>query len=110
MTNSEMHKRDEFEDTFEQSLRALGHLFPISEEEVELFETFNEIEKVPDHFPKADEMLSGAYIESVPRQNKPIINQAVGHMNRAARKGNGIPDDILRKMKQDRNQAENENE
>jgi len=110
MKNSDMNRTEEFEDTFEQSLRALGHLFPTSEEEVELFESFNEIEKVPDHFPKADEILSGSYIESVPRQNTPTINRAADYMNRAARKGNNIPTDVLRRMKQDRNQAENENE
>jgi len=108
MTDMSDTLKNDFEDSFEKSLKSLGYLFPTSEDEVVSFEARNKLEETPENFCSAIDLLSKAkhtltnpktYLEN----NKTITNLAW-----AARKGGDIPEAILKKMKSDRDKAEND--
>ena len=50
--------KNDFEDSFEKSLKSLGYLFPSTEDEVEAFEKNNKIEDIPDNYCNASMLVS----------------------------------------------------
>jgi len=99
--------KNDFEDSFEKSLKSLGYLFPTTEDEVEAFEKNNKIEEVPDNYSSASNLLSKSKQTSISRKLDLKTNNSIENLARAARKGSDIPEDILKKMKSDRDEAEN---
>jgi len=99
--------KNDFEDSFEKSLRSLGYLFPTSEEEVDSFEAKNKLEETPENYSNAIDLLSKAKRTLNSRRPRMEINKSIDNLARAARKGGDIPKDILKKMKSDRDKAEN---
>jgi len=102
--------KNNFEDSLEKSLKSLGYLFPSTEDEVEAFEKNNKIEEVPVHFSSASTLLSKSKHTSINKKIKTAANKSSENLARAARNGNNISEDIIKKMKSDRNHAENGNE
>lgn len=99
--------KNDFEDSFEKSLKSLGYLFPTTEDEVIAFEKSNDIESIPESFCTASKLLSKSkYTIDIKKLNI-STNKSSESLARAARKGNHISEEILRKMKFDRDQAEN---
>lgn len=99
--------KNDFEDSFEKSLRSIGCHFPTSENEVDSFEAKNKLEEAPENYCNAIELLSKA--KHTLNSIKPHLelNKSIDNLARAARNGGDIPDDILKKMKADRYKAEN---
>ena len=109
MTDKNLILNNDFEDSFEKSLKSLGYLFPTTEDEVKLFEENNIIEETPQSYCNASELLKKTKTTSSVRQTKHIhLDFSVENLARAARNGIGISDDILKKMKSDRDKAEND--
>lgn len=99
--------KNDFEASFEKSLKSLGYLFPTMEEEVASFEKNNKIEQIPVTYFSATELLSKSKLPGI-YKNLPIEeNKSIENLARAARKGGDISEDILKKMKSDRDKAEN---
>lgn len=109
MTDKNLILNNSFEDSFEKLLKSLGYLFPTNEDEVKLFEENNIIEETPQSYSNASELLKKSKTTSFTRQIKHLhLDSSVENLARAARNGFLIPDDILKKMKSDRNKAEND--
>ncbi len=96
-----------FEDSMEKSFKSLGYLFATSEDEVEYFETHNKLEEVPESFCSANEILSKSKHSIIKRKFVLDDNRSIENLARAARKGGDISEEILKKMKLDRDKAEN---
>jgi len=107
MTDINDTLKNDFEDSFEKSLKSLGYLFPSTEDEVEAFEKNNKIEEIPDHFSSASTLISKSKHTSINKKINIRVNKSSENLARAARNGNNISEDIIKKMKLDRNQAEN---
>ena len=97
--------KNDFEDSFEKSLKSLGYLFPTSEDEVDSFEENNKIEKVPENYCSATELLSKSKLTLINKNPQLGINKSSDNLAIAARKGGDISEEILKKMKEDRNKA-----
>jgi hypothetical protein len=109
MTDKNLILNNDFEDSFEKSLKSLGYLFPTTEDEVKLFEDNNIIEEIPQSYCSASELLKKFKTTSSVRQTKHLhLESSIENLARAARNGTGISDDILKKMKSDRDKAEND--
>ncbi len=107
MTGMNDTLRNDFEDSFEKSLKSLGYLFPTSEDEVDSFEAKNKLEETPENYCSAIDLLSKAK-HSLPNPRTHLENnKSIDHLARAARNGGDIPKDILKKMESDRDKAEN---
>lgn len=107
MTDKKNTLKNDFEYSFKKSLKSLGHLFPTSEDEVNSFEENNKIEEVPENYCSASELLSKSKQTSISRNTQLGVNNSTENLAIAARKGGNIPEDILKKMKSDRDKAEN---
>ena len=107
MTDKNDTLKNDFEDSFEKSLKSLGYLFPSTEDEVEAFEKNNRTEEVPENYWDASELVSKTRKTSISKKLDIKTNKSSENLARAARKGNDIPEDILKKMKSDRDEAEN---
>ena len=107
MSDKNENIKNDFEDSFEKSLKSLGYLFPSTEDEVEAFEKGNKIEQTPDNFPSALELVSKNKHTSISKIIDIGINKSSENLARAARKGNDISEDIIKKMKSDRDKAAN---
>ena len=107
MTDKNNTLKNEFEDSLEKSLKSLGYLFPSTEDEVVAFEKNNKIEEIPDNYCNASILVSKSKHTSISKKLDIRTNKSSENLARAARKGNDIPEDILKKMKADRDQAEN---
>ncbi|NOQ76046.1 MAG: hypothetical protein GQ574_28830 [Crocinitomix sp.] len=105
MRNSDKNIGNEFENEFEKSLRSLGYLFPCSDDEVDFFEDNFEIEAVPDHFPKAVEIIRKPKRTLNLTHNKDETKWSE-NLGRVARNGKGFSPEVLKKMKEDRDNAE----
>ena len=99
--------KNDFEDSFEKSLRSLGYLFPTTENEVDSFEAKNKLEEAPESYCNAIDLLSKAKHSLTNPRTHLEINKSIENLARAARNGGDIPEDILKKMKSDRDKAEN---
>lgn len=99
--------KNDFEDSFEKSLRSLGYLFPTTENEVDSFEAKNKLEEAPENYCNAIDLLSKAKHTLSSKKPHLEVNRSIDNLARAARNGGDIPEDILRKMKSDRDKAEN---
>ncbi len=99
--------KNDFEDSFEKSLKSLGYLFPTSEDEVDSFVAKNKLEETPENYCYASDLLSKAK-HTLNDQRTHIENdKSIDNLARAARNGGDIPKDILKKMESDRDKAEN---
>lgn len=99
--------KNDFEDSFEKSLKSLGYLFPTSEDEVDSFEAKNKLEETPESYCSSIDLLSTAkHTITNPRVHLEN-NKTIDNLAWAARNGGDIPEDILKKMKSDRDKAEN---
>jgi hypothetical protein len=107
MTDKNDTLKNDSEDSFEKSLKSLGYLFPSTEDEVEAFEKNNEIEQIPENFSTASELLLRSKYSSVSKKINISTNKSSENLARAARKGSDISEDIIKKMKSDRDEAEN---
>jgi hypothetical protein len=107
MTDKNETLKNDFEDSFEKSLKSLGYLFPSTQDEVEAFEKNNKIEEVPDNYSDASNLISKSKQTSISKKLDISINKSSENLARAARKGIDIPEDILKKKKSDRDEAEN---
>jgi len=107
MTDKKNTLKNDFEDSFKKSLKSLGYLFPTSEDEVDSFEENNKIEDVPENYCSALELLSKSKQTSIDKKIQLGANKSIDNLARAARKGRDISEDILNKMKSDRDKAEN---
>jgi len=107
MTEINNTLKNDFEDSFEKSLRSLGYLFPTSENEVDSFEAKNKLEEPPENYCNAIDLLSKAKHTLNSRKLHLTVNKSIDNLARAARNGEDIPEDILKKMKSDRDKAEN---
>ncbi len=107
MTDKNNTLKNDFEDSFKKSLKSLGYLFPTSEDEVDSFEINNKIEEVPENYLNASELLSKSKKTSINKKTQLEVNKSTENLARAARKGENIPADILKKMKSDRDKVEN---
>jgi len=107
MTGMNDTLKNDFEDSFEKSLKSLGYLFPTSEDEVDSFESKNKLEEAPENYCNSIDLLSKSkHTLTYPRTHLEI-NKSIDNLARAARNGGDIPEDILKKMKSDRDKAEN---
>ena len=92
MTDYSETLKNDFENSFEKSLRSLGYLFPTTEDEVNAFEEQNKIEKVPNSFNSSSELISKSKHSKFNKKLKISANKSSENLARAARKGNDIPD------------------
>ncbi len=108
MTDKNNTLKNDFEDSFKKSLKSLGYLFPTTEDEVVSFEENNIIEDVPENYLSASELLSKFKQTSINKKIHLVVNKSTENLAMAARKGGNISDEILKKMKLDRDKAEND--
>lgn len=108
MTDKKNTLKNDFEDSFKKSLKSLGYLFPTTEDEVDSFEAKNKIEEVPENYPSASELLSKPKQISINKKAQLEVNKSTENLAMAARKGGNISKEILKKMKSDRDKAEND--
>lgn len=108
MTDKKNTLKNDFEDSFKKSLKSLGYLFPTSEDEVDSFEKNNKIEEVPANYLSASELLSKPKQTSINKKAQLGVNKSTENLAMAARKGGNISEEILKKMKSDRDKAEND--
>lgn len=104
---------NEFEKIVLKSLKSYGYLFPTSDDEVESFEKEVDVNAVelPDNLKDPMEILKKGRINSISKKEGKTINMEIANkMKMAARKGEGIPKEILDKMKEDRENTEKDNE
>lgn len=107
MTDKKNTLKNDFEDSIKKSLKSLGYLFPTSEDEVEAFEENNKIEEVPENYLSVSELLSKPKITTIERKAQLGVNKSTENLAMAARKGGNISEDVLKKMKSDRDKVEN---
>jgi hypothetical protein len=107
MTDKKNIFENDFEDSFEKSLKSLGYLFPSTENEVDSFEANNKLEEIPENYCNPIDLISKSKIHPPKIKNIIDFNKSVDNLSRAARKGSEIPDDIINKMKSDRDKSEN---
>jgi len=107
MTDKKNTLKNDFEDSFKKSLKSLGYLFPTTEDEVDSFEANNKIEEVPENFLSASELLSTSKQTFINKKTQLEFNKSTENLAMAARKGENISEEILKKMKLDRDKAEN---
>ncbi|MET4138125.1 hypothetical protein [Pedobacter sp. UYP1] len=99
----------EFERRLIKSLRGNGHLFPLSDEEIQHFEDCHdkEIRRAISKVPSADDILKRGRIEKnwtiIPSVDEDISK----NMAQAAREGKTPTDAIKQKMLDDRNKSKN---
>lgn len=108
MTDKKNIFENDFEDSFEKSLKSLGYLFPSTENEVDSFESNNKLEEIPENYNNPIDLISKSKIHLPNTKNIFEFNKSVDNLASAARNGSKIPDDIINKMKSDRDKAENE--
>ena len=108
MTDKKNIIENDFENSFEKSLKSLGYLFPSTENEVDSFEANNKLEEIPENYCNPIDLISKSKNHLSNTKNIIDFNKSVDNLARAARNGSEIPDDIINKMKSDRDKAENE--
>lgn len=108
MSDNKNNLINDLEDSIKKSLRNLGYLFPSTEDEVETFEKTNKIERVPEEFSSASELVTKSKHIELSKTLKINVDNYSTNLARAARKGNSIPEDVLKKMKEDRDRTEDD--
>lgn len=108
MTDKNNTLKNDFEDSFEKSLKSLGYLFPSNEDEVDSFESKNKPEVIPESYCSATDLLSKSRHNLININSQLDVNKSIEYLARAARKGGDISEDIQKKMKLDRDKAEND--
>jgi len=98
---------DEFEKAFEESLKSIGHFFPTTDKEVEIFESLNAIEEIPAELDNINRLLQKDRKVYTEPKKYSLNNDTVENLARAARNGGEIAKEILKRMESDRNDSEN---
>jgi len=98
--------RNELELSIIKSLREIGEVIPHNLDELEHYEKNylkDDIPEMPDSLKNAEDIIARGYVtkEYPTEVNSPITD----NMARAAREGKQLPQDILDKMKKDRNDS-----
>jgi hypothetical protein len=101
-------EEEKFEKNLIAFLRSTGRMFPVTPAQVEAFESKSIRKvKVPDLLADPIAMLERGYINL--RSDAPVTENESTHSPRmAARKGTKLSADTLRKMKEHREKAENQ--
>lgn len=110
MTDKNFDLNNDFEDSLEMSLKSLGYLFPTSEKEIINFEKNNISEATPPNYPDAQELLRRGRDIPKKKGHTMDLSSAAENLGRAARHGTYISDEIAKRMKADRDRAENDEE
>ena len=109
-TSNNRNTDENFELEVKKAFKSFGLLFPTNDNEVELFESNFDVNKVklPKELKNPMNILKKGYINSLDFEETPIINMnTVNEMKMAARKGEKIPKEILEKMREDRDKSKN---
>ena len=87
--------------------KSSGMLFPTSPEEIEQFEKDNDIDgETPRNWNNPNDIVKNGLRELKNFNSKSeILNPELQNLAMAAREGKGIPDDIRKKMMQDKKDA-----
>ncbi len=100
-----------FEAIFVKSLRKWGIILPEDESDMEYYKKEfkkDNIPPIPDGLSDPKAILQRGYIfKQYPTD---VDREMTGNMARAAREGTAIPEEILVKMKKDREKAKNDDE
>ena len=105
-----MEKEDinnmDFEAYLDNALKSLGYLFPETDEQMAIFEENNKNIQLPKEFESADFVFRGKR-RNIFKGNQLCIDNTVGEGNWAiaARDGKDIPEDVLEKMRKDKEEA-----
>jgi hypothetical protein len=94
-----------FEKELDFFLRSTGRLFPVTPAQVEAYEQNMKPSPKTPASASPDEILKRGYITEIPTL-KNIASPSDHTYRLAARNGNEIPDDVLRKMHDDREKDE----
>lgn len=99
----------DFERKLIKSFKSHGYLFPVSDEEIESFETRykKEIQRATSTVPSANEILKRGRIEKNWTIAPPIDKEISENMAQAAREGKTPTDAIKQRMLDDRNKSKN---
>lgn len=111
--NKNLNSDNSFELELKKSLNSFGFLFPTTDSEVEAFEKEFDINSIelPKSLQDPMEILKRGRIKTVVKKEATIINMNTAtNMKMAARKGESIPQEVLDKMKHDRENTENDKE
>ncbi len=111
--DKKIYMENDFEKVFVKSLKSYGYLFPTTDEEVEAFENEHDINsiKLPKSLQNPSEILKKGRANTITKKEAQIIDlNTAESMRMAARKGEDIPEDVMKKMIKDREDAENEDQ
>jgi len=100
----------DFEAYLENALKSYGHLFPTTDEQMSVFEDNMENIPLPEELESPDFVFKGK--KQTFKQKTIVFDNSEGERNwaLAARDGKEIPEDILAKMKKDKEEAKKKNE
>lgn len=95
----------DFEAYLENALKSYGYLFPITDEQMSIFEESMEDVPLPEEFESSDFVFENK--KRVFNKTAIVIDNSEGERNwaLAARDGKDIPEDMLAKMKKDKEEA-----
>jgi len=101
---TDMHDA-EFEHYVNKGLKSLGYAFPETDEQMSVFEKRIGTHSLPEEFQSPDFVFNNERKAPIISFQKQINETAEKNWAIAARDGKDIPDDILAKMKTDRENA-----
>ncbi len=95
----------DFEAYLENALKSYGYLFPTTDEQMSIFEENVEDVPLPKEFESPDFVFENK--KRVFKKTAIVIDNSEGERNwaLAAREGKDIPEDVLEKMKKDKEEA-----
>jgi hypothetical protein len=96
----------DFDSYLDNALKSHGYLFPETDDQMTVFEQNIEYVPLPKRFESPDFVFTGK--RSVYEQKRIVFDNSEGERNWAiaARGGKEIPDEILAKMKKDKEEAQ----
>lgn len=111
--DKKIYMENDFEKVFKKSVKSYGYLFPTTDDEVEAFEKEHNITSIEllESLQNPLQLLKKGRVTSITKKETKIIDFNIAEsMKMAARKGESIPEEILRKMEKAREDAENADE
>lgn len=111
--DKKIYMENDFENIFVKSLKSYGYLFPTTDDEVDAFEKEHDINSIelPKSLKNPSELLKKGRATTITRKEAQIIDlNTAESMRMAARKGEDLPEDIIKKMNKDREDTENEDQ
>ncbi|MDF7815162.1 hypothetical protein [Hymenobacter sp. YC55] len=103
------NRKRQYESKLTHSLRANGYLFPITIEQVNYLEENHKdiFKKTPPPESPIDDILNKGIVSFKPIINNDIDNEFTISLAQAAREGKDIPEEIRKRMEEDRKRANN---